>query len=430
MSLVINYQLESITALSGVLSLGANTGGLVLPTGGTSSRPAGVQGMLRYNSDGGGAVEIYNGAAWTSFNAGVVGPISSTNRSIPVWSGTGGNTLTNSPVLLDTIGNISLVNSISGTSVNFNTGTFTTATTQLQVIANADSTGSQLNAIVFTRNGTTVGHIDTNGTGMVIGAGTGGSAGFLNLVGGFGTGGVTIATDGKVLVGGATYDGTSSLNVAGTATFQTQVNAPTLGTTDNSTKVATTAFVQSVLGLAVPAGAITAYAGASAPNGWLLAYGQNVSRTTYANLYNAISTTYGTGDGATTFTLPDLRGRTAFGVDNMGGSSPTGRITTATVNNPFALNGSGGAQTQTMSISQMPSHTHGVNDPAHSHSFTAGETVGAQGGQAAGENGEVTINTGFNTNGAYTNISIQAQGGGQPITTLPPVILLNYIIKY
>lgn len=69
------------------------------------------------------------------------------------------------------------------------------------------------------------------------------------------------------------------------------------------------------------AGEIRALAGATAPTGWQLCYGQAVSRTTYANLFAAIGTTWGAGDGATTFNVPDLRGRALFGVDAMGGAA-------------------------------------------------------------------------------------------------------------
>lgn len=66
----------------------------------------------------------------------------------------------------------------------------------------------------------------------------------------------------------------------------------------------------------VPAGAIMAYGGTSAPSGWLLCDGSNQSRTTYSDLWNAIQTSYGSGDGSTTFGLPDLRGRVPVGVDS------------------------------------------------------------------------------------------------------------------
>jgi microcystin-dependent protein len=67
-------------------------------------------------------------------------------------------------------------------------------------------------------------------------------------------------------------------------------------------------LVSSVQQALLPAGAVQAFAMNSSPSGWLEANGSNVSRTTYAALFSAIGTTYGTGDGSTTFTLPDLRG--------------------------------------------------------------------------------------------------------------------------
>lgn len=64
---------------------------------------------------------------------------------------------------------------------------------------------------------------------------------------------------------------------------------------------------------AIIAGAIVSYAGNTAPVGWLMCDGSAVSRTTYSKLFNAIGTTYGTGDGSTTFNIPDLRGRFPVG---------------------------------------------------------------------------------------------------------------------
>ena len=71
----------------------------------------------------------------------------------------------------------------------------------------------------------------------------------------------------------------------------------------------------------IPAGILAPFAGSTAPDGWLLCDGSAVSRTTYSSLFAVIATTYGVGDGSTTFTLPDLRGRMALGLDNMGGTS-------------------------------------------------------------------------------------------------------------
>jgi microcystin-dependent protein len=82
--------------------------------------------------------------------------------------------------------------------------------------------------------------------------------------------------------------------------------APTVVVADGEVTVAKlAAAVQQLL---VPAGAVQAFAMNSAPTGWLAADGTAVSRSTYAALFSAISTTYGAGDGSTTFALPDLRG--------------------------------------------------------------------------------------------------------------------------
>jgi len=68
-----------------------------------------------------------------------------------------------------------------------------------------------------------------------------------------------------------------------------------------------------------PAGAVTAFAMSTAPSGWLKCNGAAVSRTTYAALFSAIGTTYGSGDGSTTFNLPDLRGEFVRGWDDSRG---------------------------------------------------------------------------------------------------------------
>ena len=75
---------------------------------------------------------------------------------------------------------------------------------------------------------------------------------------------------------------------------------------------------QSIALLTLPAGTLVDYAGTVEPSGWLLCDGRALSRTTYASLFAAISTSYGSGDGSTTFNIPDFRGRFARYNDNMG----------------------------------------------------------------------------------------------------------------
>ncbi len=100
-------------------------------------------------------------------------------------------------------------------------------------------------------------------------------------------------------------------------TFTGVPQAPTPAGNDNSAKIATTAFVQAALGLVsfIPSSMIVAFATATLPAGWLLCNGAAVSRTTYAALFGIIGTTYGVGDGSTTFNLPDLRGQFLRGLD-------------------------------------------------------------------------------------------------------------------
>lgn len=99
--------------------------------------------------------------------------------------------------------------------------------------------------------------------------------------------------------------------------------APTPSTGDNSTKLATTAFVQTeITGTNVPSGTVIFAARTTAPTGYLKANGAAVSRTIYAALFAAIGTTFGAGDGSTTFNLPDLRGEFPRGWDDGRGTDP------------------------------------------------------------------------------------------------------------
>lgn len=135
--------------------------------------------------------------------------------------------------------------------------------------------------------------------------------------------------------------------------------------------------------------------------GWLLCYGQAVSRTTYAALFGAIGTTYGTGDGTTTFNLPDLRGRVAAGKDNMGGP-PASRLTSGGSGvDGTTLGAVGGAETHTLSVAQIPSHTHslaaaagaGGNSAAGGagYGYPTSGTTGSQGSGGAHNNAQPTI---------------------------------------
>jgi microcystin-dependent protein len=193
----------------------------------------------------------------------------------------------------------------------------------------------------------------------------------------------------------------------------------------------------------LPAGMLSPYAGTNAPPGWLLCYGQAVSRTNFTALFAAIGTAYGVGNGSTTFNVPDLRGRSAFGKHNMGGTV-VGRITTdGSAVDGTLLGAAGGSETVTLNVNQLTAHSHPVNDPGHTHSYQDpghGHTYNwigylapflARGGDFGRidfvtEPGYVGISILTNT----TGMSVNSAGGGGAHNNLPPAMIMNYIIKY
>ena len=111
----------------------------------------------------------------------------------------------------------------------------------------------------------------------------------------------------------------------------------------------------------LPTGSVIPFAGKTAPTGWLMCQGQAVSRTTYAQLFSVIGTTFGSGDGSTTFNLPDLRGRVAVGVDsdaNLGGTVGEKRKSLKQTNIPFAPEAwqvaTGGAEWHRFMVDRTP----------------------------------------------------------------------------
>lgn len=130
---------------------------------------------------------------------------------------------------------------------------------------------------------------------------------------------------------------------------------------------------------------------ATAPDGFLYCDGSAISRTTYTSLFTAIGTLYGTGDGSTTFNLPDLRGEFIRGWDD-GRGVDSGRV--------FGAN---------QAADNAP-HSHGVSDPGHAHTYPNG---GISGGGAPVLSNGVGYNS--STSAALTGISIKSSGAeGRP----------------
>lgn len=171
---------------------------------------------------------------------------------------------------------------------------------------------------------------------------------------------------------------------------------------------------------AAPVGKIMAFAGSTAPSGYLLCNGAAVSRSTYADLFGKIGTTYGAGNGTTTFNLPDLRGRFPLGMDNMGGISAN-RVTATEADN---LGQGAGLETHTLTTSEMPSHRHGLG--FYHVASTANANLGSSNTWAGTASVASTLNLGAIVNGEH----ITNTGGGGAHNNVPPYLTLNYVIKF
>lgn len=155
--------------------------------------------------------------------------------------------------------------------------------------------------------------------------------------------------------------------------------------------------------ITTPTGTVLDFAGAVAPAGWLLCDGSQISRTTYATLFAALSSgaIYGTGNGTTTFHLPDCRGRTTAGKDDMGGSAAN-RITSGGSGiTGTTLGNSGGSETHTLTEAQLAVHTHIQTAHHHTSGFSAN-----------GVSGRYGVTTG-QPNSPYSEGDVQAGAGSQ-----------------
>ena len=253
-------------------------------------------------------------------------------------------------------------------------------------------------------------------------------------------------------------------------------------------------------------GTIKPWAGLIAPNQYLFAYGQEITRSTYPELFTAITSSqaafcsngsptltgiadtsqipigapveascllpgatvisktastlvvssnanittsltivvlpWGGGNGTTTFNLPDLRGRTLAGRDNMGGTAAS-RLTTTYFANASAIGATGGDEESTLIVANLPSHNHSVflNDPGHTHIQKGGTAPGGiflSQGFTGLNDGPTNTSTNSNT----TNITVRSQSGGggtanqtantgsnTAFSIVQPTITTNYIIK-
>lgn len=142
-------------------------------------------------------------------------------------------------------------------------------------------------------------------------------------------------------------------------------------------------------------GTVKMFSGSTAPQGWLICDGSAISRTEYSELFSAIGTTYGSGNGTTTFNIPNIKGRTVVGLDNNDTDFDT-------------LGETLGEKTHTLTINEMPSHNH--------HIITG----------YTGSGGEYVY---YSQNSGSGSMGTDNAGGNQPHNIIQPSIVLNYIIK-
>ncbi len=177
----------------------------------------------------------------------------------------------------------------------------------------------------------------------------------------------------------------------------------------------------------LPSGMLAPFAGSAAPAGWLLCYGQTVSRTTYADLFAAIGTVYGAGDGSTTFALPDLRGRVAAGKDDMGGTSANRLVETGTGSpgiNGDTLGATGGSDRHQLTTAQIPLHGHPTQVSSNSGSAST-----PTGGMMLATNSSASRTAHSGPAGNSVGEQVGGAGGDQAHPNVQPTIVLNYIIK-
>ncbi len=171
---------------------------------------------------------------------------------------------------------------------------------------------------------------------------------------------------------------------------------------DNETEWADPVGGGSATGDTLPISSIMPYLKATAPENWLICDGSAISRTDYSELFNAIGTTFGEGDGSTTFNLPNIKGRTIVGLDAEDTDFNT-------------IGKTLGEKTHTLTVAEMPEHT---------HKFRASTKLG---------NDESTITYGEKTSGSvisgnYGN-AIQKEGSSQSHNNIQPSFIGVYIIK-
>ena len=281
---------------------------------------------------------------------------------------------------------------------NTSTKTITIAATDTKVTTAALTSGTTYYPILATGTGTATRQIDSTLQSFIYKATAGTTS----------TNGTSALELGNPIASGTANNQQGGLILYSSTRFATAIKAGTLTAGRTLTlpdKTGTVALIDDVEANSTPIGIIQAYAGSTAPTGWLICDGSAVSRTTYSELFGVIGTTYGSGNGSTTFNLPDLRGRAPIG-SGLGTAEDAVERT---------LGQSGGSERVTLSVEQIPSHNHAINtwkNGAHYYNATSGNTL-----------------QWWSSAYGSMDANVSSTGGGQSHGNMQPYLAINYIIK-
>jgi len=313
------------------------------------------------------------------------------------WSNSGQTVLNTNPVVLDSAGRATIFGSGSYCQVlkDSNGNTIWTKetgdTSSTSSLGWGGTSGGTANAQTVTVSG----FASTNGQTFYF------VAGYTN------SGAMTLSVNGgsPIAVVKPTPSGTATLT--GTEVVAGSVSGVTYYSTTGQFQLIT-----NNINLSIPAGQVATYASTSCPSGWLAADGTAYSRSTYASLYNTIGTTWGAGNGSSTFNVPDLRGVFVRGTGTNG-------------------NGAVGQAVGTYAADTYLNHNHTASssDAGHTHSYTV--TGSASGASAAGLGGQSPSSSASTTGTGYasitTTVATSTTGGTE---TMPKNYGVLYCIKY
>lgn len=166
-------------------------------------------------------------------------------------------------------------------------------------------------------------------------------------------------------------------------------------------------------------GAIVSWSNSTVPGGFLECDGSAVSRSTYADLFAIIGTDHGSGDGSSTFNLPNLQDKVAVGASGTKTAASTGGAENVTPSGSVSLS----ISSHTLSTSEMPSHNHSIQVAAAAGNASTSQLLRGTTTIAGSKNSNSTGGSGSHTHGGSGSLSADA------MSVMQPYLALKYIIK-